>query len=98
MFDVRPGITGWAQVHGRKSVEWRERIPMNVWYTRHVSLALDVKILCMTVFKVLRNDDKRFLRKNYKRNGERKFSDGAAQGKGSGACGSNHAVSSGGRN
>ena len=57
MFDVRPGITGWAQVHGRKSVEWHERIQMNVWYTRHVSLALDVKILCMTVFKVLRNDD-----------------------------------------
>lgn len=57
MFDVRPGITGWAQVHGRKSVEWHERIQMNVWYTRHVSLALDVKILCKTVFKVLRNDD-----------------------------------------
>ncbi len=57
MFDVRPGITGWAQVHGRKSVEWHERIRMNVWYTRNVSLALDVKILLMTVFKVLRNDD-----------------------------------------
>lgn len=57
MFDVRPGITGWAQVHGRKSVEWHQRIKMNVWYTRHVSLALDLKILFMTVFKVLRNDD-----------------------------------------
>ena len=57
MFDVRPGITGWAQVHGRKGVEWHERIKMNVWYTRHVSLGLDVKILFMTVFKVLRNED-----------------------------------------
>ena len=57
MFDVRPGITGWAQVHGRKSVEWHERIRMNVWYTQNVSLALDLTILLMTVFKVLRNDD-----------------------------------------
>ena len=57
MFDVRPGITGWAQVHGRKGVEWHERIKMNVWYTQHVSLALDIKILFMTVFKVLRNED-----------------------------------------
>lgn len=57
MFDVRPGITGWAQVHGRKCVEWHERIKMNVWYTRNVSLALDIKILFMTVFKVLRNED-----------------------------------------
>ena len=57
MFDARPGITGWAQVHGRKGVEWHERIKMNVWYTQHVSLALDIKILFMTVFKVLRNED-----------------------------------------
>lgn len=57
MFDARPGITGWAQVHGRKGVEWHERIKMNVWYTQHISLALDVKILFMTVFKVLRNED-----------------------------------------
>ena len=57
MFDVRPGITGWAQVHGRKGVEWHERIKMSVWYTRNVSLALDIKILFMTVFKVLRNED-----------------------------------------
>lgn len=57
MFDVRPGITGWAQVHGRKGVEWHERIKMNVWYTRHMSLMLDIKILFMTVFKVLRNED-----------------------------------------
>ena len=57
MFDVRPGITGWAQVHGRKSVEWHTRIKLNIWYTEHVYLLLDLKILLMTVFKVLRNDD-----------------------------------------
>lgn len=57
MFSVRPGITGWAQVHGRKTVEWHERIRLNVWYTQHVSFRLDVKILFMTVFKVLRNND-----------------------------------------
>lgn len=57
MFDVRPGITGWAQVHGRKTVEWHKRIEMNVWYAQHVSFWLDVKILFMTVFKVLSNAD-----------------------------------------
>lgn len=57
MFDVRPGITGWAQVNGRKAVEWHKRIEMNVWYTRNYSLFLDIKILFMTVFKVLTNAD-----------------------------------------
>lgn len=57
MFEVRPGITGWAQVHGRKNVEWNERIKMNVWYVDHMSLLLDLKILMMTVFKVISNVD-----------------------------------------
>lgn len=57
MFDVRPGITGWAQINGRKCVEWNERIRMNVWYVDHVSLWLDIKILFKTVFKVLANAD-----------------------------------------
>ncbi len=57
MFDVRPGITGWAQVHGRKGVEWHKRIELNVWYVDHVSFFLDVKIFFMTIFKVLRNSD-----------------------------------------
>lgn len=57
MFDVRPGITGWAQVNGRKNVEWNERIRMNVWYVDHVSLVLDIKIFFMTAFKVLSNAD-----------------------------------------
>ena len=57
MFDVRPGITGWAQVHGRKDVEWNKRIRLNVWYVRHISFRLDVKIFFMTIIKVLRNED-----------------------------------------
>ena len=57
MFNVRPGITGWAQVNGRKAVEWNKRIELNVWYVENVSLWLDIKILFMTVFKVLSNAD-----------------------------------------
>ena len=57
MFEVRPGITGWAQVHGRKDVEWHERIRLNVWYVDHVSLWLDVKIFFLTIFKVVTNAD-----------------------------------------
>ncbi len=57
MFDVRPGITGWAQVNGRKGVEWNHRIELNVWYVDHVSLWLDIKILFLTVWKVVSNAD-----------------------------------------
>ena len=57
MFEVRPGVTGWAQVHGRKDVEWHRRIELNVWYVDHVSFWLDVKIFFMTIFKVLVNAD-----------------------------------------
>ena len=57
MFEVRPGITGWAQVNGRKEVEWNKRIKLNVWYVDNVSFLLDLKILFMTVFKVLSNAD-----------------------------------------
>lgn len=53
MFDVRPGLTGWAQIHGRKTVEWHERIRMNVWYAEHVSFLLDLKIFFMTFYVVL---------------------------------------------
>ena len=57
MFAVRPGITGWAQVNGRRTVEWHKRIELNVWYAENVSFWLDLKIALMTVFKVLRNED-----------------------------------------
>ena len=52
MFDVRPGITGWAQVNGRKGVEWHRRIEMNCWYAENVSFLLDAKIFFMTIGKV----------------------------------------------
>lgn len=57
MFEVRPGITGWAQVNGRKEVEWHRRIELNVWYVDHCSFWLDLKILFKTVFKVATNAD-----------------------------------------
>ena len=57
MFEVRPGITGWAQVNGRKTVEWNNRIRLNVWYVDNCSLLLDLKILFLTVYKVLKNED-----------------------------------------
>jgi len=47
--EVRPGITGWAQVHGRTSLTWPERIELDVWYVDHRSLALDLRILARTV-------------------------------------------------
>ena len=55
MFDVLPGVTGWAQVNGRKEVPWPERIELNVWYAKHMSLWLDLKIFFMTIFKVATN-------------------------------------------
>ena len=57
MFEVRPGITGWAQVHGRKDVEWHQRIRMNVWYVDNVSFLLDLKIFLVTIGKVFTNAD-----------------------------------------
>ena len=57
MFEVRPGITGWAQVNGRKGVEWNRRIELNVWYVDNLSLVLDIKIFFMTIFKVFTNAD-----------------------------------------
>lgn len=75
MFEVRPGITGWAQIHGRKSVEWNKRIELNVWYVRHISFWLDLKIFFMTFLKVLRNDDNEntgetVIKENVKYNGD----------------------------
>lgn len=57
MFEVRPGVTGWAQVNGRKGVEWNKRIKLNVWYVDNVSLWLDLKIFFMTIAKVASNAD-----------------------------------------
>ena len=57
MFEVRPGLTGWAQVNGRKEVEWHKRIELNVWYVDHVSFGLDFKIFFKTIFKIFTNAD-----------------------------------------
>ncbi|WP_051256182.1 sugar transferase [Cystobacter fuscus] len=51
--DVLPGITGWAQVNGRNSLEWEERFRLDVWYVDHWSLALDTRILAMTLLRVV---------------------------------------------
>ena len=55
--DVRPGITGWAQINGRNSITWTEKFKLDVWYVDHLSLWLDVKIIFLTIKKVIcRND------------------------------------------
>jgi undecaprenyl phosphate N,N'-diacetylbacillosamine 1-phosphate transferase len=52
--DVKPGITGWAQVNGRNTVEWPKRFDYDVWYVDHQSFTLDLKILFLTIIKVFR--------------------------------------------
>jgi lipopolysaccharide/colanic/teichoic acid biosynthesis glycosyltransferase len=54
--NVRPGITGWAQIHGRNAVDWAERFRLDVWYVDHVSFALDLRIVLRTVALVLRRE------------------------------------------
>ncbi len=54
--DVRPGITGWAQVNGRNALSWEEKFKMDVWYVENHSFKLDMKILFLTVKKVLVRD------------------------------------------
>lgn len=55
--EVRPGITGWAQVNGRNAISWEEQFELDVWYVDHQSLALDLKILALTVLKVFARAD-----------------------------------------
>ena len=54
--EVRPGITGWAQVHGRNTVSWERKFELDVWYVDHATLGLDLHILLLTVAKVLRRE------------------------------------------
>lgn len=54
--DVRPGITGWAQVNGRNAISWEEKFTLDVWYVDHHSFFLDIKILFLTVKKVIRSE------------------------------------------
>lgn len=55
--NVKPGITGWAQVNGRNALDWEERFRLDLWYVDHQSHLLDLKILMMTVVKVIRRDN-----------------------------------------
>lgn len=54
--DVRPGITGWAQVNGRNAISWEEKFKLDVWYVENRTLWLDLKILWMTIVKVVKKD------------------------------------------
>lgn len=54
--DIRPGITGWAQINGRNSLSWEEKFALDLWYVEHVSLKLDLKIILLTLWKVLQRE------------------------------------------
>ena len=54
--DVRPGISGWAQCHGRNAISWKQKFEYDVWYVDHLSLMTDLKVIWMTVQKVLQRD------------------------------------------
>ena len=54
--EVRPGITGWAQINGRNALTWQEKFELDVWYVDHQSLRLDLKILWLTLIKVLKRE------------------------------------------
>lgn len=55
--DVRPGITGWAQVNGRNAISWTKKFEYDVWYVNNISLILDVKIIWLTFMKVIKRKD-----------------------------------------
>ena len=54
--EVRPGLTGWAQVHGRNNISWTEKFKLDVWYVDHLTFWLDVKIFFLTILKVLKRE------------------------------------------
>lgn len=75
--EVRPGITGWAQVNGRNAISWEEKFALDVWYVDNQSLWLDIKIILLTIQKVYSRDDisadgvvtmRRFMGSKYKGN------------------------------
>lgn len=53
---VRPGITGWAQVNGRNAISWSQKFEYDIWYVDHISFALDIKIIWLTILKVFRRE------------------------------------------
>lgn len=54
--NVKPGITGWAQVNGRNAITWKEKFKLDVWYVENVSFILDIKIFFMTIMKIFKSD------------------------------------------
>lgn len=54
--NVKPGLSGWAQVNGRNSISWEDKFKMDVWYVDHVSFALDIKIVLMTIGKFIKRE------------------------------------------
>ena len=54
--EVRPGITGWAQIHGRNAISFTERFKLDVWYVDHLTFALDMKIFFMTILKIFKRE------------------------------------------
>ncbi len=54
--EVKPGITGWAQINGRNALSWEDKFALDVWYIDHLSLWLDLRIILLTIWKVLRRE------------------------------------------
>ena len=54
--EVKPGLTGWAQINGRNGIDWDQKLKLDVWYVDHQSLRLDIKIIGLTICKVIRRD------------------------------------------
>jgi lipopolysaccharide/colanic/teichoic acid biosynthesis glycosyltransferase len=54
--DVLPGLTGWAQIHGRNALTWQDKFDLDVWYVQHWSFWLDIKIIFQTIFKVIKRE------------------------------------------
>ena len=73
--EVKPGITGWAQVNGRNAISWDEKFDLDVWYVDNQSILLDIKILCMTIIKVITrfgiNQDRQTTMEKFKGNNEK---------------------------
>jgi lipopolysaccharide/colanic/teichoic acid biosynthesis glycosyltransferase len=55
--DIRPGITGWAQVNGRTNISWKDKLDYDIWYVNHISFCLDLRIIFMTIRNVIKRED-----------------------------------------
>ncbi|MEB3387958.1 sugar transferase, partial [Flavobacterium psychrophilum] len=55
--EVKPGITGWAQVNGRNAISWDKKFELDVWYVDHISFSLDFKIVLLTLKKIIKSSE-----------------------------------------